>query len=209
MIFPKTLDTRCVSAENDGKDAGRQWCGRSGSYMSDIYSKQFGLIIAYVLPGFIALAGLVPIFPGVGRWLWPTGQGDLDLGAPLYAVLAATTIGLVLSCFRWFLIDHFHHWTGVKPPAWNDRQLPQVLGGFDYVVQNHYRYYEFTGNTFLALSLAYCLNRLTGTLPFLGLGSDLAMIAILSVLFAASRDALAKYYQRSSQLLGTVAEKEM
>jgi hypothetical protein len=175
--------------------------------MPDSASKQFGLMIAYVLPGFIALAGLIPIFPATAHWLRPVNQAGLDLGAPLYAVLAATTIGLVLSCFRWVLIDHLHEWMGVKRPAWDDSQLPAVLGGFDYVVQNHYRYYEFTANTLLALLFAYGLNRLLGTLPFLGIGTDLGMGVIVWVLFAASRDALAKYYLRTGRLVGAVAEK--
>jgi hypothetical protein len=142
--------------------------------MTETTSKQFGLLIAYVLPGFIALAGLSPLFPAVGRWLRPVGQADLGLGAPLYAVLAATTIGLLLSCFRWLLVDHLHQWMGVQRPTWDDRQLQNVLGGFDYVVQNHYRYYEFTANTLLALVFAYGLNRFLGTLPFLGTGTDLS-----------------------------------
>lgn len=171
-------------------------------------NKQFGLLIAYVLPGFIALAGLTPLFPTVARWLRPVSQGDLGLAPPLYAILAATALGLILSCFRWFLLDQLHQHTGIVRPAWDDRQLAQVLGGFDYLVQSHYRYYEFCGNTLLALLAAYSLNRLTGTLPFLGLGTDLGMAFIAVVLFAASRDALAKYYARTGLLVGHVAEKE-
>jgi hypothetical protein len=177
------------------------------TFMNDNYSKQFGLIIAYVLPGFITLAGLAPIFPVIGKWLWP-GVSSLDLAAPVYAVLAATALGLTLSCFRWLVLDHFHRWTGIEPPTWNDQQLPAVLNGFDYVVQNHFRYYEFTGNTLIALLGTYVLNRLSDSLPFLGLLSDLVVIVIAAVLVAASRDALAKYYHRSSQLLGGIAEKE-
>src|SRR5258707_5032241 len=89
--------------------------------------KQFGLLVAYVLPGFVALAGLAPIVPGVAQWLRPAigtpSSADLGLGAPLYAVLAATAVGLTLSCFRWLLLDRVHHWTGVRRPAWDDRRL--------------------------------------------------------------------------------------
>src|SRR5205085_10095841 len=97
--------------------------------MTGTSNPQFGLMIAYVLPGFIGLAGLAPLFPAVARWLRPVGsQGDLGLGAPLYAVLAATAVGLVLSCFRWLLLDHVHRWSGVMRPTWDDSQLEQVLG---------------------------------------------------------------------------------
>jgi hypothetical protein len=153
--------------------------------MTGTSSRQFGLVIAYVLPGFVALAGIAPLFPAVARWLRPVGQGDLGLGPPLYAVLAATAIGLGLSCFRWISLDHVHHWTGVRRPAWDDSQLDRVLGGFDYLVQSHFRYYEFCGNTLLATLWSYGLNRLLGTFPFLGAGTDFGVAVILFVLFLA------------------------
>src|SRR5690242_20261857 len=119
---------------------------------------QFGLVIAYLLPGFIGLAGLTPLIPAVARWLKPVEQGDLGLGPPLYAVLGAMAVGLVLSCFRWVFLDHVHLWTGIKRPNWDDTNLSRVLDGFDYLVQSHYRYYEFCGNTLLAVLFAYGLN---------------------------------------------------
>lgn len=167
-------------------------------------SRQFGLFIAYVLPGFIALAGLAPVFPLVARWLHPFDSG---LGPPLYALLAATAIGLLLSCFRWLVIDHVHLLMGLERPDWNDGLLDERLSGFDYLVQGHFRYYEFAGNTLLAILFAYTLNRLAGTWPFLGIGTDLGMVVLVSVLFAASRDAMAKYYTRTGRLVGLVAEK--
>src|SRR5258708_6924299 len=105
-------------------------------------TNQFGVLIAYVLPGFVALAGVAPLVPSVARWLRPVGQGDLGLGPPLYAVLAATAVGLIISCFRFVSIDRIHAWTGVRRPEWDDRRLQSVLGAFDYVVQNHFKFYE-------------------------------------------------------------------
>src|SRR4051812_19769702 len=133
--------------------------------MTEISSRQFGVIVAYVLPGFIGLAGLAPLFPVVARWLRPVSQGEFGLGPPLYAVMGATAVGLILSCFRWLLIESFLRWTGVTPPMWDDRQLDELLGGFDYLVQSHYRYFEFTGNTLIAMIGAYSVNRWLGTLP--------------------------------------------
>lgn len=176
-------------------------------FMTPTSSRQFGYLIAYLLPGFIALVGLAPLFPALARWLRPVTGADFGLGPPLYAVLAATAMGLVLSCFRWTFLDTIHHATGVHRPVWNDRDLPEVLEGFDYLVQSHFRYYEFTGNSLVAVVVAYGLNRLIGTSPFPGVGTDLGMVLVVSVLFAASRDALAKYYIRTGLLAGHVAEK--
>jgi len=52
------------------------------------------------------------------------------------------------------------------------------------------------------------VNRAFGTLPFLGLGTDLGILILSLVLFAASRDALAKYYARTGRLIGPIAEKD-
>jgi hypothetical protein len=172
--------------------------------MSQTSNWQFGLIMAYVLPGFIALAGTAPLLPAVAAWLHPAVQGSLSLRPPVYAVLAATAVGLFLSCFRWLTIDQIHYWTGVRRASWDDRQLATALGGFDYLVQNHFRYYEFCGNTFLAVLWGYGLNRSIGTSPFLGVGTDLGVLIVSAVLFTASRDALMKYYNRTGRLLGEI-----
>jgi hypothetical protein len=165
--------------------------------------------MAYILPGFIALVGTAPVLPMVAAWLRPVAQGDLSLGPPVYAVLAATAIGLFLSCFRWLSLDQIHYWTGVRRPTWDDRKLASSLAGFDYLVQNHFRYYEFCGNTLVGVLWAYGLNRWMGTLPFLGVGTDLGILVVSAVLFTASRDALAKYYSRTGRLLGQLAEEKV
>jgi hypothetical protein len=167
-------------------------------------SRQFGIIIGYVLPGFVALGGLAPLFPTIAYWLQPVSasQYDLGLGPPLYAILAATALGQVLSCFRWILLDQLHAFTGLRRPAWEDSQLDRVLSGFDYLVQNHFRYYEFCGNTLLALFLTYAANRTLGTLAFLNGWTDLGMAIVIAVLFLASRNALKTYYTRTSRLIG-------
>lgn len=176
--------------------------------MADSTTRVFGLLVAYVVPGFVGLTGLVPLFPPVAQWLHPVDQQALGFGPPVYAILAATAIGLVVSCFRWLLVDQLLHWTGIRRPRWNDDRLPETLEGFDYLVQHHFRYYEFCGNTLIAALWSYLLNRTFQTVTSLGVGTDLGMVILSLVLFAASRDALANYFRRTARLVGEVAEKE-
>jgi hypothetical protein len=165
-------------------------------------SFSFGLIVAYVLPGFIGLVGLAPLVPAVAGWLHSVNAGDGGFGSPIYALLAATTMGMVLSCFRWWIIDKIHHWTGIKPPDWKLSALENRLEPFKYIVEGTYRYYQFYANVVIAVIWAYPIHRLLKTSPFLGVGTDLGALILCAVLFAGSRDALAKYYQRSHQVVG-------
>lgn len=177
--------------------------------MPDTSNRQFTLIIAYILPGFLSLAGVVPLLPAVGAWLRPVPQGDFGVGPTVYALLSAAAAGMVISCVRWLVIDHIHNWTGVNRSRRDDSRLAEVLNGYDYLIQIHWRYYEFAGNALIALLFAYILNRSLHTLPTLGHGTDLGVVILSLVLFAASRDALAKFYRKTGLLLGHVAEKDV
>ncbi len=167
----------------------------------EILNRPFGLIIAYLLPGFVALVGIAPLVPTVAGWLKPVDQG-VGVGPPVYALLAAIAIGMVASCFRWLLIDRIHALTGVGPPVFNARALEARPSAFTYLVENHYRYYQFYANTLVAVVFAYAIRRLLRTSSFLTFGTDLGVLILCAVLFAGSRDALTKYRNRSEQLVG-------
>src|ERR1043165_850558 len=122
-------------------------------------SNQFGLVVAYLLPGFIALAGISPFAPTIAAWLRPNGYAEASLGPPIYAILAATTLGMIVNCLRWIFIDQLHHVTGVQPPIWDDSRLKERLTAFNYLVENHYRYHQFVGNALVAVIFAYVVNR--------------------------------------------------
>ena len=173
-----------------------------------MFAGQFGLLVGYLLPGFLGLVGLTPMAPAISGWLQGVNLGDAGIGPPIYAVLSATMMGMIFSCFRWLVIDHVHAWTGVKAPVWNFKLLKGRLEELTYLVDNHYRYYQFYANTLVAVVFAYPIHRLLKTSPFLGVGTDLGVIILCAVLFAGSRDALAKYYHRAGQLVGEATEKD-
>jgi len=176
--------------------------------MSKISSRQFGLIVAFLIPGFVGLAGLAPLMPVVAEWLRPVNLGDFGIGPTIYALMAATAVGMILSCVRWLVIDHLLEWLGVHAPTWDFRQLENRLEALDYLSANHYRYYQFYANTLVAILWAYAVNRLLQTSPLLGFGTDLGVAFLCLVLFLGSRDALSKYRLRAGQLIGQVAEKD-
>lgn len=168
----------------------------------NISHNQFALIVAYLLPGFIGLVGIAPFVPLLATWLKPGSYSEASLGPPIYVLLAATAIGMLTGCTRWLIIDHIHSLTGLKRPVWDDGRLSEHLAAFTHLVDSHYRYYQSVSNSLIAVVFAYILNRWMATSPYLGIGTDLAVLFICVVLFAASRDALSKYYTRTNRLLG-------
>jgi len=167
-------------------------------------NSQFGLIVAYLLPGFIGLTGIAPFAPVVAAWLRPSTYAEASLGPPVYALLAATTIGMIASSIRWLVIDQLHHAMGLNPPLLDDARLEERLTAFNYLVENHYRYYQFVANTLVAVAGAYAINRWAGTSHLFGVSTDIGVVVLCGTLFVASRDNLAKYYSRTGRLVGQV-----
>jgi hypothetical protein len=160
----------------------------------------FGLLIAYVLPGFTALQRLPFLSHAAASW----GTGGLDQSPSVTSFLSGTVealaVGLTVSTVRWLLIDALHHRTGIRPPAWDFARLEKNVGAFEYLVQVHYRYYKFYANMVVALAWAFAAGGYAQ-------GSRGLVYWLLAGLFLiASRDALRKYYERAGQLLRPRAE---
>ncbi len=85
--------------------------------MPKISSSQFGLIVAFLIPGFIGLTGVAPLMPIVGEWLRPVNLGNYGIGPTVCALMAATAVGMILSCVRWLVVDHLLEWSGIRTPA--------------------------------------------------------------------------------------------
>lgn len=168
----------------------------------DNLNRHFGLVIAYLLPGFVALVGLAPLSPTVAGWL--AAGAHSDLGTPVYALLAAMTAGMVVSCFRWLVIDQVHAVTGLGSSRFDARALEAHPTAFSYLIEQHYRYYQFYANVLVAVVWAYAVHRWRGASPLFGVGTDAGVVILSAVLFLGSRDALSKYRRRSGQLNGHV-----
>lgn len=171
--------------------------GASFSHMQDLTSANFGLLIAYVLPGFVLLTFLGRQSPAVGTWL---EQGsELSVAGFLYTTVASVAVGMVLSAVRWLIVDSFHHATGITKRNWDFKHLQTNISAFKSLVESQYRYYQFYANSWMALAVIV-LYRIGDRATPVGL-VDLILIAVMVVLFIASRDTLAKYYARVDDIL--------
>ena len=179
--------------------------GQSLGRIVDFSGRNFGLLIAYVIPGFIALWGLSWTYEPIRVWLQGAAPAGPTFGGALYVVLASVACGLIANALRWVFVDQLHHRTGLPHPDWDDSRLQEHLEAFDYLVENHYRFYQFYGASLVATLSAYAAWRLSGAHESSG-SAELIVSALTWVFLVSSRDALAKYYGGTALLLGTLKE---
>jgi hypothetical protein len=172
--------------------------------VGELSDKNFGVIIAYILPGFVALWGVSCFSATVESWIGASQQGNPTVAGFCYVTLASLAAGLTVSVVRWALVDSLHHATGIVPPAWKFAKLDDRLQGFLTLVENHYRYYQFYANMFIAAGFAYGARAIAeGSAFWLDGWTSVGFLALEAILFAGSRDTLRKYFSRTQQLLNT------
>lgn len=170
--------------------------------MNDESITDFGVVIAYLLPGMGALWGLSQLSPEISLWLGGASVGSATIGGFLYTTLASIAAGLTSSTIRWLVIDRIHHATGVRAPKWDFSQLGDRVEAFDLLVEIHYRYYQFYANSLVSALFAYGAWRTSIGFDNPPWGwPDVAMIGFTAMFFAASRNTLMNYYSRAGKLL--------
>ncbi len=60
-------------------------------------NENFGLVIAYVLPGFVALWGVAYFSPTVESWITASQQGAPSVAGFMYVTLASIGTGLTAA----------------------------------------------------------------------------------------------------------------
>ena len=173
-----------------------------GGAVTELSQKNFGLLIAYVIPGFVALWGISHFSSTVASWITSSQRSTPTIGGFLYVTLASLAAGLIVSAVRWALVDTLHHATGVRPPKWDFAYLDDRLDGFSALVDNHYRYYQFYGNMCVAVAFNYrTWLTLQGQKIWNVDWTTVCFIVLELILIAGSRDALRKYYARAGRVL--------
>jgi hypothetical protein len=171
--------------------------------MRDVTHDNFGLLIAYLLPGFVVLWGAAYHVETARSWIGATPSDAPTVGGFLYATLASTAAGLIVSAVRWAIVDRVMKRLGVRQPAWDFDLFAVRLAAYEVLVAQHYRYYQFYANMLVALAWAYSC-RLAALKPW-GVREcwvAFGFVLIEAVLFVGSWDTLRKYYGRTAALLG-------
>ncbi|MCA8999484.1 MAG: hypothetical protein KDA80_20990 [Planctomycetaceae bacterium] len=165
--------------------------------MKDVTSDNFGLLIAYVLPGFTVLWGLSFVSTTVQSWIGATDLDSPTIAGFLYVTVASVGLGMTVNAMRWLVIDRIHHQTGIRPPEWDFSRLGERVAAFQVVVDHQYRHYQFYATSVLALPIAQLFRWSAIGFRLLEFIVTLSLVALF---FAGSRDTLRKYYSRISGL---------
>jgi len=158
--------------------------------VKDITTTNFGLMIAFVVPGLTAIWGASYFSDTLQLWLRGSPTHAPTVGGFMYVTIAAIAAGVTVSAVRWAFLDTLHHHTGIPRPDWDFSRLQQNVQAYAVLLENHYRFYQFYSNLLMSLVFLYTSRRLA-----LGLRSDfgwfdLGFLILVSILFLGSRDTL-------------------
>ena len=67
---------------------------RYGGSVKDVTTNNFGLLIAFVLPGFVLLWGMAPYSSTISEWLGQATSNAPTVGGFLYVTLASVGLGV-------------------------------------------------------------------------------------------------------------------
>lgn len=171
---------------------------------SDVTGNNFGVLIAFTLPGFLLLWGLTFSFPELAKLLAKSAEAEAPtVGGFLYVTLASLAVGLVVSAVRWLILDSlFHRVIGPKNPNIDFGKLrdQQAYTLFQGLNENHYRYYQYYSNTLISAVAALIAFAKVRGLHAMSLLMWLALLGVCLALFLGSRDCLSKFYARINQV---------
>ena len=161
----------------------------------------FGQIIAFLLPGFLGLYGLSISAGNISGPLAAMNEKDVTVGTALMVSLAALALGLLLSAIRWMFLDHVLLWCGIRDTGMDFSKLgdSKKLEAFEAVVNNHYRYYQYYGNSLVSILMAAGV--------YIGAGGQLSrgwifgVVGLSIVLLLGAGDCLSAYYRRGRAVL--------
>jgi hypothetical protein len=126
--------------------------------MPESAHKYFGYLIAFGLPGFLLVWGGSLSSPQLASWLVQSSTPNSpSIGGFLYSTVASFACGLFLSAVRQTIVDRIlYSWRNdLKKPT--VEQTAALIGPFQAVIENNYRYFQCYTHSALAILFASVL----------------------------------------------------
>lgn len=173
--------------------------------MKGITSTTFGLLIAFLLPGLVALIALsywVPLLQVTFNTFLTT---DANLGLAILVLLIAVVVSLQLTLVRWLLFEVLLcRPYRLKPQDFQNLGTEGKLLAFRGAVEEHYRYHQFWGSMSIVIPIFYLgWAREMGAFPITG--KSLLILALFlfmeGVTVAGAVIAYRNYVERAKQIM--------
>lgn len=174
--------------------------------MATLAPTNFGPLIAYVIPGSGLLYCLRSVSEDIDKWFGTLNSDAPTIAGFLFVTLAAVAAGLLLSTVRWLVLDTLHHTTGIEKPKLEMQKLASATEAFRLIVEHKYKYYQFYGNSLVALLLGSPVVAVEKGCSVKSVG---LLMVVATLLFLGSRNTLSGYYLESSRLLGEDASSSL
>ena len=165
--------------------------------MRPVTEQNFGILIAYVLPGWIALLGVGEFSPDIRMWLG-TANRETTIGGFLYSTMSAVALGLVLNTVRQAAVESTSKWCRPMNLSRDYRVLHDRIEAVDFLVLNQFRYHQFHGNSAIACSFTLCVLASHGSISD---GMAFAILALIGVMVYGAAKCLSIYYNRLREVL--------
>jgi hypothetical protein len=177
-----------------------------GDNMKDVGSTSFGLVIAYLLPGLMALYALSYFSAPVHALFTTFLKAESNVGLFLLVTLGALAVGLQVSLVRSLI---FQSWLckGWRLSASDFAFLASEgkLSAFRATVDEHYRYHQFWGG--MAVVMPILFGRWIFSLPIRSAECWILVVIFLLLEWATvwgAREAYVGYVERAQQILKEV-----
>ena len=159
----------------------------------------FGLVIAYLIPGFLGLYALSQRVTPI-KSLLHGEKGSPETGAIIPLLIVAMAVGMIINALGWIIVRPLITISGVKRPRDLDYTKLKVedIKLYNVIVEANFRYHQFYTNMFFAILLLIPIwvvrpiwdNRIR----------NFSLLIVGLALFLAARDSLNRAYTRMSAL---------
>lgn len=159
----------------------------------------FGLLIAYVVPGFLGLYAISGYAPPIADLLG--GPSHIPAGGALFPLLVLSLAsGMVINSIAWGLVRPLIEFTGVRRPKLDYSKLRQeTMEVYKETIEQAFRHYQSYSNLLVAqtvLGIDYAIHSQNATWLTIT-----ATSSVILLLFVAARDSLRRSYETMAKIL--------
>jgi len=159
----------------------------------DQITRNFGFIIAFLLPGFIGLWGISYFDRGVESWIKRASSGPTSIGDFLLVVVASLGIGIFVSGLRCLLFEELNLLKALKAPAKVGQENRGPLSVQREANENFYKFYLFYANTAVAVFVVFVVSLFLPSHEWTLLPKAIALVVSEVILVFSAKDSIKRY----------------